>query len=241
MAEVEISKVLLGIKSRYGNMKEYEIAQRLNIKKQDLSAIKHGRKKLSRNQIDKFRTVFGVNPNYLLGESDEMWETKADTGDVSFSSYQERVEYFENKIKSEFNLTSQKDICALLGISNENVFSELKSGRRKKLSEKECANMVAVGVNPLFLLGESNILWIPNRRETSINGDNNTNVQGDNNSVNASALLEKAIDEISAQRKLTEQANEIALAAQNLNIETQRQLTAMTEIVKTLTDKGQQA
>lgn len=101
--------------------------------------------------------------------------------------------------------------------------------------------MVAVGVNPLFLLGESNILWIPNRRETSINGDNNTNVQGDNNSVNASALLEKAIDEISAQRKLTEQANEIALAAQNLNIETQRQLTAMTEIVKTLTDKGQQA
>ena len=59
--------------------------------------------------------------------------------------------------------------------------------------------------------------------------------------MNASALLEKAIDEISAQRKLTEQANEIALAAQNLNIETQRQLTAMTEIVKTLTDKGQQA
>lgn len=239
MAEVEIAKVLLGIKSRYGNMKEYEIAQKLGIKKQDLSAIKHGRKKLSRNQIDKFHATFGVNPKYMLGESDEMWEKQSDAGDVSFSSYQERIEYFENEIKSEFNLTSQKDICALLGIGNENVFSELKSGRRKKLSEKECANLVAVGVNPLFLLGESDILWIPNRRETSINGDNNTNVQGDNNSVNASALLEKAIDEISAQRRLTEQANEIALAAQNLNIETQRQLTAMTEMVKTLTDKGQ--
>ena len=235
-----VDKALLAIKSRYGNIKDYQIADKLGIDKGHLSSLKNGRLRLSASLIEKFRETFGINPDYLRGKSDTVW-CDGFGGNVYDITIPDRVTRFENEIKAAYGLRNQREICEFLGVKNENLLSELKSGKRRKLSDAERENMLAVGINPLYIMGGSDLLWIPKSHTSDINGDNNTNVQGDNNSVNASALLEKAIDEISAQRKLTEQANEIALAAQNLNIETQRQLTAMTEIVKTLTDKGQQA
>ena len=41
-----------------------------------------------------------------------------------------------------------------------------------------------------------------------INGDHNTQVAGNNNHVNSPATLDKAIDEIAAQRKLVEKSQE---------------------------------
>lgn len=206
----------------------------------NLSATIRGRQPITDGLIKKLEYVYKVNPEYLRGKSDDVW-CDGFGGDVHDLTIPDRVTRFENEIKAAYGLRNQREICEFLGVKNENLLSELKSGKRRKLSDIERENMLAVGINPLYIMGGSDLLWIPKSHTSDINGDNNTNVQGDNNSVNASALLEKAIDEISAQRKLTEQANEIALAAQNLNIETQRQLTAMTEIVKTLTDKGQQA
>lgn len=240
MDKVDFGKVILAIKNRYCIKLQKDIAVSLGMLESNLSATIRGRQPITDGLIKKLEYVYKVNPEYLRGKSDDVW-CDGFGGDVHDLTIPDRVTRFENEIKAAYGLRNQREICEFLGVKNENLLSELKSGKRRKLSDAERENMLAVGINPLYIMGGSDLLWIPKSHTSDINGDNNTNVQGDNNSVNASALLEKAIDEISAQRKLTEQANEIALAAQNLNIETQRQLTAMTEIVKTLTDKGQQA
>lgn len=55
-----------------------------------------------------------------------------------------------------------------------------------------------------LMTGEGDML----RSKIEVNGDNNTSVAGNSNNVNNSSTLEKAIDEIAAQRKLVEKSQE---------------------------------
>jgi len=57
-----------------------------------------------------------------------------------------------------------------------------------------------------LVLGEGEMLKEQVNQE--INGDNNTQVAGNNNHVNPPATLDKALDEIAAQRRLVEKSQQ---------------------------------
>lgn len=92
-----------------------------------------------------------------------------------------------NVIKFHYKIT-QKDIATKIGVTNSylsdvlNERADFNNTLRRKLSEHFS------GVN--------------------ITGNNNTSVAGNANNVNCSSTIEKAIDEISAQRKLLEKSQE---------------------------------
>ena len=63
-------------------------------------------------------------------------------------------------------------------------------------------------LNKIWLLtGEGDMLLPKNGNATTVN-DNHTSVAGNANQVNATSTLDKALDEIAAQRRLTEKAQE---------------------------------
>lgn len=63
-------------------------------------------------------------------------------------------------------------------------------------------------VNPEFLMTGKGPIWIDESLTTNQKGDNNTQVIGYGNHINNPTTLDKAIDEIAAQRKLIEKSQE---------------------------------
>lgn len=235
MDRVDIGKIILAIKNRYGIKLQKEIAVSLGLQESNLSAIKSGSQPITDDLIERLKDVYMVNPEYMKLKSSNMWIDTTD-GNVP-SDNDDRVEYLINEIKAKFGYKNRKDICKRIGV-DLNFFSELKgNGRRKDYSDDVIVKLRNVfGVNPLFLAHDSDILWLPEKHVAAFNGNNNTNVQGNDNSINQnmSEVLERAFDEIAAQRRLTENA-------QQLNSETHLRLAEVTKILDKLTDKGQQA
>lgn len=100
------------------------------------------------------------------------------------------------------NIT-QDVIAKQLGVTQQYV-SGLLTGRNKFGKKQANRFSQLYGINPVFLLtGEGEML----KGQTAI-GDHNTQVAGNSNSVNCSGPLDKALDEIAAQRRLVAKSQE---------------------------------
>lgn len=92
-----------------------------------------------------------------------------------------------------------------VGLSNGYI-NNLKSQPREENIQKIIQSFP--NLNRIWLLtGEGDMLLPQNGNATTVN-DNHTSVAGNSNQVNATSTLDKALDEIAAQRRLTEKAQE---------------------------------
>ena len=66
----------------------------------------------------------------------------------------------------------------------------------------------APDLNQTWLLTGEGEMLLPQKESTSTITDNSTSVAGNSNHVNATSTLDKALDEIAAQRRLVEKAQE---------------------------------
>ena len=112
-------------------------------------------------------------------------------------------------IKFRYQVRTQKQICDALGYSSSTYLSDLLSGKSPITEDFSDRMKEKFGVNPKFLLsGEGNI-WIDGTGNITQIGDHNTQVSGDNAKIKIQpTTLDKALDEIAAQRKLVEKAQE---------------------------------
>ncbi len=109
-----------------------------------------------------------------------------------------------------------------LGYERPQIIYDIQKGKTKRISED-----LAIKITSAFpiirkswlLADEGEMIYAPINQE--INGDHNTQVAGNNNQVNNPATLDKAIDEIAAQRKLVaksqEQIDRLLSIIENMN------------------------
>ena len=96
-----------------------------------------------------------------------------------------------------------------LGYERPQIIYDILKGRTKRISEDLAIKITTVFpiIRKSWLLAdEGEMIYASVNQE--INGDHNTQVAGNNNHVNSPATLDKAIDEIAAQRKLVEKSQE---------------------------------
>lgn len=96
-----------------------------------------------------------------------------------------------------------------LGYERPQIIYDIQKGRTKRISEDLAIKITTVFpmIRKSWLLAdEGEMIYTPINQE--INGDHNTQVAGNNNHVNSPATLDKAIDEIAAQRMLVEKSQE---------------------------------
>ena len=96
-----------------------------------------------------------------------------------------------------------------LGYERPQIIYDIQKGKTKRISEDLAIKITSVFpiIRKSWLLAdEGEMIYAPINQE--INGDHNTQVAGNNNQVNNPATLDKAIDEIAAQRKLVEKSQE---------------------------------
>ena len=96
-----------------------------------------------------------------------------------------------------------------LGYERPQIIYDILKGRTKRISEDLAIKITTVFpvIRKSWLLADDgDMIYASINQE--INGDHNTQVAGNNNHVNSPATLDKAIDEIAAQRKLVEKSQE---------------------------------
>ena len=100
---------------------------------------------------------------------------------------------------------SQKKFEETVGLANGYVNNIRRSVTSEKLQQiVRCFP----DLNKAWLLtGEGEMIRQENENSTTIN-DQHTSVAGNSNQVNATSTLDKALDEIAAQRRLVEKAQE---------------------------------
>lgn len=96
-----------------------------------------------------------------------------------------------------------------LGYERPQIIYDILKGRTKRISEDLAIKITTVFplIRKSWLLADEGEM-IHASINQEINGDHNTQVAGNNNHVNSPATLDKAIDEIAAQRKLVEKSQE---------------------------------
>ena len=96
-----------------------------------------------------------------------------------------------------------------LGYERPQIIYDILKGRTKRISEDLAIKITTVFpvIRKSWLLADDgDMIYASINQE--INGGHNTQVAGNNNHVNSPATLDKAIDEIAAQRKLVEKSQE---------------------------------
>lgn len=101
------------------------------------------------------------------------------------------------------NIT-QKKFEQIVGASNGYV-NNIKMGIGTNKLEKILLQFPEL--NKTWLLTGEGEMLLPQKESTTIT-DNSTSVAGNSNQVNATSTLDKALDEIAAQRRLVEKAQE---------------------------------
>lgn len=126
---------------------------------------------------------------------------------MSNTKQNERLRRVIDGIKFHHNLRTQREICAELGGFSQTYLSDLLSGKynitedfSNKLSEK-------FGINPNYILNGEGSMWLDGTNNITQIG-NGTQVAGSNNHVIVPTTLDKALDEISEQRKLVAKSQE---------------------------------
>lgn len=111
-------------------------------------------------------------------------------------------------IKFRYQLRTQKQICDALGYSSATYLSDLLSGKYPVTEEFSDKLKERFGVNPNFLLLDEGGIWIDGTGNITQIGDNNTQVTGNDNTITVPTTLDKALEEISEQRKLVAKSQE---------------------------------
>ena len=118
-----------------------------------------------------------------------------------------------NEVMAKFGFEYKRDIAEAAGI-NYTHLSEMISGKRgvtEKSSGKITASAKKIcdrfGVSPDFLINGTGNVWV-SEISGNQNGNGSTQIFGDENHVNSSTTLDKALDEIAEQRKLVAKAQE---------------------------------
>ena len=127
-------------------------------------------------------------------------------------SKNERLTRVISGIKAKFGFEYNLDIAEAAGI-NYTHLSEMINGKRG-ITEKTSGDITSsaqklcerFGINPDFLINGTGNVWL-NDGSVNQTGDNSTHVAGNDNHINSSTL-DKALDEIAAQRKLVSKAQE---------------------------------
>lgn len=125
------------------------------------------------------------------------------------STKQERINTAFEYLKSQGVVHKQADIADQLGIARGNI-SRAMNGDNKYLTNKFLVRFNAAFQNIFsedWLLTGKGEMLTPSINQT-ISGDGNTAVAGNGNNVSTTHQLDKALDEIAAQRKVTEKAQE---------------------------------
>ena len=100
---------------------------------------------------------------------------------------------------------SQKKFEETVGLANGYVNNIRRSVTSEKLQQiVRCFP----DLNKAWLLTGEGEMLLPQKESTSTITDNSTSVAGNSNHVNATSTLDKALDEIAAQRRLVEKAQE---------------------------------
>ena len=111
-------------------------------------------------------------------------------------------------IKFRYQLSTQQQIIERLGYVSKTYLSDLLGGK-SPISEEFSERMKEkVGVNPKFLLEGEGGIWIDGTGNITQIGDHNTQVTGNDNTITVPTTLDKAIEEISEQRKLVAKSQE---------------------------------
>lgn len=111
-------------------------------------------------------------------------------------------------IKFRYQLSTQQQISEKLGYVSKTYLSDLLGGKSpisEEFSERMKENF---GVNPRFLLEGEGGIWIDGTGNVTQIGDHNTQVTGNDNTITVPTTLDKAIEEISEQRKLLAKSQE---------------------------------
>lgn len=104
---------------------------------------------------------------------------------------------------------SVNDFVAQTQIKTGQAVYDLLSGKTKSISQSMESKILSCfqDVDRTWLLtGEGEM--IKPLVQQMLNGDNNTQIAGNNNQINLSSTLDKAINEIAEQRKLVSKAQE---------------------------------
>ena len=111
-------------------------------------------------------------------------------------------------IKFRYQLSTQQQIIERLGYVSKTYLSDLLGGK-SPISEEFSERMKEkFGGNPKFLLEGEGGIWIDGTGNITQIGDHNTQVTGNDNTITVPTTLDKAIEEISEQRKLVAKSQE---------------------------------
>ena len=96
-----------------------------------------------------------------------------------------------------------------LGYMRPQIIYDIQKGKTKRISEELASKILTVfpNISKSWLLADEGDM-LKTQINQSANGDNNTQVAGNGNNVNASPTLDKAINEIAEQRKLVAKSQE---------------------------------
>ena len=111
-------------------------------------------------------------------------------------------------IKFRYQLRTQQQISEALGYTSKTYVSDLLGGKSPISEEFSERLKERFGVNPKFLLANEGGIWIDGTGNITQIGDHNTQVTGNDNTITVPSTLDKAIEEISEQRKLVAKSQE---------------------------------
>lgn len=208
------------IMSRYGIAGQQEIATMLGFSNAYLSQLASGAVKMSGKAAAKFESHFGINPLWLMGKSDTPWSQKdtppkAGEGNIDRDDLKIRYSRLTAAIKAKFGLKTEQEICSVLAVNNT-YFSNIRMGRAGMRPNIKKQMEIIFGVNPDFIDGKSDEIFIAGAPTNAIFGNNN--VQNSSNvSVNDTALTRKLMEENNELRKQLALANDqLATASEQL-------------------------
>lgn len=202
-----IKQAIYFIKSRYGMSSQDEIAERLGVTNNYISGLQKGTFPISRKMLKAFENAFAINPDYINGESDNVWKDNESVTAVKDGDFNARLDAVVNAIKGRYGITTNAEICKSIGVGNTYI-SDVKKGKFNMREQNKLAFKFVFGINPLFFDGKSGEIWADGFNDNTIKGNGNTSVMGYHNNVNSSEQLNAAMREIEEQRKLVSKAQD---------------------------------
>lgn len=196
------------VKSRYGIKKQKDLCEELGITATYISNVINGTFPLTDLMLDKFKEKFSVNPEFITGDSDKMWlDTDKVMTTTGLMDRNTRIDAVVSGIKAKYNIDTQADICKAIGVG-ATYLSDIKKGRYKIRKNVMWGMSHIFGVNPEYIDGESDEMWLSDQPSVSVMGNNNTTVSGNDNTVTQADAMITALNEIAEQRKLVSRSQE---------------------------------
>ena len=202
-----IKQAIYFIKSRYGMSSQEEIAERLGVTNNYISGVQKGTFPISRKMLKAFENAFNINPDYIKGLTESVWNDNYSATVVQDGGLNSRIDAVANAIKGRYGITTNAEICKAIGVGNTYI-SDVKKGKFNMREQNKLAFKFVFGINPLFFDGKSDEIWSDGFNDNTINGNGNTSVMGYHNNVNSSGQLTAAMREIEEQRKLVSKAQD---------------------------------